>query len=218
MAAIREAYTRSALRPAGLIRAGGDKVIRAQRGQSPEADEIRAQWNGWLTDILIKMYEAQSFVWPLWGVARFKPIHNISGYRADTLAAWWQQLMSTLETGATKADPQFTRGAVAGGAALTVALTVSSIGAIVTLSDVIDSENNGVFEIEHFTAGTQLDYEIVPDFRRGNLSYVILHVQNDRGSGIITRRDDLNARTIAAQRRDASTVTIETINYRDLQP
>jgi hypothetical protein len=196
-----------------------EQTVPAVREAEPEVEaRIRGKWRGWAVDSLIKLYYANVFLWPIRGLVHAEPLHDINGWKASGLEAWWQQIISTLDTGATRTTKSYGRTAVAGGAAATAAVTTSAIGLVVTLSDAILSDNNAPFEVEHFTPGQQMDYMFEGDFaRQGAVSYLILHATLDRGAGVPTRRDDLNARTIAAQRRDASVILARSLNYRDLQ-
>jgi hypothetical protein len=198
------------------VRAGFNSVA-VKRMPDNEAAAILAEYKGWLTAILYKMWLAQSFVWPFQGVVRAAPLHDISGFRADTFEGFFRQCVQSLDTIATRTTKTYGRTAVAGGAAATAATTTGSLGCIVTLSDSKDLDNNAPFEIEHFTPGTQMDYLITPDFTDGYVQYFALHVTNDRGTGVPTARADHNAQTVAGQRRDGSVICVETVNYRDLQ-
>jgi hypothetical protein len=220
---LRGARRMAGLRPrpgSDLLRAPQNKVAVARRPRDEAAEAaILAKYQGWATPHLIQMFYANSLVWGLAGVDYAFPIHDINGWRADNLASWFEQLISTLDSGATRHSMTYGRTAVAGGAAATAATTTSAFGLLCVLADTLDLDNNTPFEVELFTPGQQLDYLIHPNFIEGggHASFLAVHATNERGAGIPTRRDDLNGRTVAGQRRDGSTILVKTLNYRDIQ-
>lgn len=177
------------------------------------------RYQGWLMPHIIYCYENKTMIAPMEGIAHAEVVHNIGGYRAPTFAAWWEQLIQSLNAGATRAD--FGENAVVASAGVdsVVALTVSSIGAIMSITDSELFADQRDVRVRHFSqvGATELEYFVVPKPRTGAMRWLCLGVTNDRGSGLPVTRAD-NAVTIPMDRvRPGAVIRVKSANYRDVE-
>lgn len=181
--------------------------------------EVGPGRNGWIIPYLKKMWQANSFVWPIRGVTRLTPAHSIDGWRVDSFEAFLQAIYTTLDSaGTTPTTKAQARATMAAGATTCSPAAATRIGLIVTLSDTITAAENAPIFVEHFVAGgTQMDYLVNVEMDKGIAQYLILHAINDRGGGVPRARDDLNFRIPAAGARVGLVLHGESVNYRELQ-
>jgi hypothetical protein len=204
----------------GLVMTPSGRVTAAKRYVSPQLEKsIRAKWGGWATKYLLDMYKAQVFVWPITGIIKATPLHQIREYSARDAASFFAELMSSLASKDLRTTKLWDTSTAAGGSAtVTDPGAVSSIGLLHAFTDVKDLATNEPFTVTHFTAaGSQnLPYVIYPD-GSGPAIWLALHVLDAQGKGIVSARDDLESTIADGAIRAGSRFTSESVNLFDLQ-
>jgi hypothetical protein len=203
----------------GMVPASKGKVVRQVREHDPAAVETIQDQGGWIMPILYKMYVTQKYIWPLRGVARATPTFNFSGYRAQSWKGFWASLFSSLNAGANRAVKS-TASAIVVAATITDADTTAvvnrSIGLIVRFTDSLNLADLRPITVQHFeNGGVQQDYVVQPD--QGLAEWIVLHVTNNRGNGVVEARADMNARILANGARAGAVLTAESINLREIE-
>lgn len=203
----------------GLVALPDRKAIKQVRDLEPEALATRAAYGGWIMEKLQKVYTTQSYFLPIRGVYRATPTFNFSKFRAESWSAWWSQLIQSLNGTANNTTKAIaTTTAVAATLTTVTPASVGSIGLLVRITDSILNADNRPVTVNHFVAGgTQLDYTVGVQLDRGIAEYLIVHVNNDRGSGVVAAREDLNLTIAADGIRAGANVTAESINYREIE-
>lgn len=207
-------------RKANAIQLNKRQGIRAIKAPGAAADPIVAQYNGWLTPVLMNLFRAQSFIIPIRGIDKVTPLSNFQGFRPQTFDSLMAQIVQTLEAGSDRTVKAYASAIAAAAAATTInalSATYRGIGLLCTLSDSVTSADSRPFPVDHFyNAGTQTQHLIHPDLSKGPCQWVALHVENDRGAGVVTARTDLSIRIPADKVRAGAVLTVESLNSRDL--
>jgi len=176
------------------------------------------KWGGWLMDKIRAAYEAQSFYVPILNVIRATPKFDIGGFRGDSWETFWNpgiQSLLSLPSNTVKGDDKEPLVA-ATVTTCTLSPLVASIGLVCCYTDSEVSGRNDPMRVKHFQAGgTSMPY--VVHYRQGPVIWAILHVENNRGQGVVKARSDLNLVLDADEGRAGSVMFIESINLREIQ-
>jgi hypothetical protein len=173
------------------IELGDGIVVRRLKHAGAAGENFRRRFAGPMVDLIIAMWEAQTYLLPLEGISHVETVHKFSGYAGDTFEAFESAMIQSLEAGATKNDKGFDAGLAAGGAATTADLVVTSIGGHVVISDDLDNNNFRPVRMTLFGTGEDQDYIIHRKPGYTLLRFIALHATNAKGGGDVTARDDL---------------------------
>lgn len=206
----------------GFLGMGRGKRVKKKRDSGLAGDATVVSWGGWIMPQIKKAYESQSLLLPFRGIYRATPTFNFAGYKAPSFGAFWSQLIQSLDSGANRTVKGFAKATAAVGLPTVVTLAPAltrSIGLLVRITGSLTELKNEPVLVNHFSGVGQVSapYIVGIEFERGAAEYLILHVENDRGSGVPTAIPDAQL-TIAADAIAAGTVVaIESINYRELE-
>lgn len=193
-------------------------VIPQLRQPGLEAMATQQAFKGWIIKHIIEMYKGNSYVVPLYGIERMTPFANIGGFKAPTWGAFWSQLIQSLDAGTARTVKSQSAATVVAAVATIVNLTSRSIGHIMQFTDSLQAADQRPIRVRHFTqaGGTELEYQIT--LKPGGVaSWIVLAIENDRGAGIVTASNDLQARINADSARPGAILTAESINYREIE-
>lgn len=204
-----------------LVKLGRNQAMSKKRNAGAEAAVDAAQWGGWIWDFLRAMFEANSFVGPRRGAAKFSIITNFTRYKATSWAAFREQLLQTINSQAARATKTTaTSIAVAGLPTIVTLAATGSLGAIGRISDSIINTDNRPITLRCFSSGApavEQQYYVDIDYSKGVSDFIVLHQENDRGSGIPTALQTTQLRIDADGIRPGAVLAAETINLRELE-
>lgn len=194
------------------------KVPQKQPAKGAMKDMV--EWGGWIMPAIQTAFSGKTLLVPRRGVVRAAPTHNIYGWKAPTWAAFWSQLIQSLEAGNNRTLKEFQRAtAVAAVNTVVTFATARSIGAIVRLSDSITNADNASIQVRHFNqaGATEIPYIVDISLDKGVAEYLVIHGENDRGGGVPTSREDHQVQVDADGMRPGMVLSIESVNLRELQ-
>jgi hypothetical protein len=199
------------------IYANGGAVSTRGTVSDQEWAKIRQEYPGWFPEILKYMFEAQSFAWPLSGVADIVPSHDLSGFAQPTFRAVVDAFISALDSGnATKGQKGFgqaTKGA--GALTLATATPVSCVGFVVVISDTDSLHEQRPVDVTMFNAtGLAHVYRVTPVDTRP-MRFAVIAMAGARRVGEPFQATTHDVVIAAGGLRTAAWLSIETINKRD---
>lgn len=207
--------------PGAQVQVAAGMMAPQQRVAPPgQISEILGTAAGWATTHILAAYTAGAFVAPLSGITRMKPVHNVAGLRAADVKSFWDQLLQTLTAGTTRgAFSSDAETAVAGVATVVAIAAARSVGVVMHLSSPVNNTDGRPVRVRHFTGAgqTELEYYVIRAPGCTDASWLIIHPENDRGSGVPAADDDFQV-TINADGVLAGTIVgVESLNLRDIQ-
>lgn len=199
------------------------KLLRGRKAKVRHPAGIAApilakKHGGWIMGYLAEGYRTGAFVVPRRGVTRCTPLHNTRDYDAQDYDSMFDQGWASLNAG----DSRTIKGigqALFGVGPTTVVLAplVRSLGLIVKFSDSILANINSSAIIVLFPASPNpLRYKIDLEPTKGTSEIVCFFVENDRGKGVLTARNDQSITVEAGSLAPTTQITIESINIREI--
>lgn len=183
-----------------------------------EANVTRNNYKGWILPLITQLYNGQSYALPVYGVERMKPFHQIGGFKAPTWAAFWGQMIQSLDAGVARTAASADAATAVAGVATVVNLNTRSVGVLVQLTDSMQQGDQRPVRVRHFTQAGATELEYLVSVKPGSTAqWLVMAIENDRGAGIPTAANNHQVTINADGVRPGAILTIESINYREIE-